>query len=382
MNSQDFVAHLKPQMDSLFSLFLKDKKSFLAVMLANGRGKTAKNTQYDWSDLQLAQKAWTTAGSTVTNTTLDAGGATITVVSTSGLVAGMVLRVSVSGIRKGYQLIVKSVTNATTFVVDVYGGTSVSLVAGSTLDLISRPMTENNKSFNTQSAMLPVKKTNYTQIFETSFELSGTALAVDTFTDVNTMDFSMRQALLDIERQLALQAWFGIKKQRDLSTGVNGSFGGLESFIGIVDNVSGTFAKSMIADAIAEIVKAGGIADTIACNVDVARKISALNVGGNNPIVTQQSTTVGSYVMNFLSDIPVAGGLVQNIVIDDSLANNELYIVDKGMVALVPMEGRTISPVDATVNGQDGATIVLRGEYTLEVKGGDFTHAKVTGFTP
>jgi len=49
-----------------------------------------------------------------------------------------------------------------------------------------------------------------------------------------------------------------------------------------------------------------GSVDTILCNTNQARKISAFNVGGNNPVVTRDETTTGSYVMRFVSDIPVA----------------------------------------------------------------------------
>jgi hypothetical protein len=42
------------------------------------------------------------------------------------------------------------------------------------------------------------------------------------------------------------------------------------------------------------------------CNYEQARKISAFNTSGNNPIISRSETTAGSYVMQFVSDIPVA----------------------------------------------------------------------------
>ena len=54
----------------------------------------------------------------------------------------------------------------------------------------------------------------------------------------------------------------------------------------------------------------GGSANTIWCNVDQARAISAFNTSGNNPLTTmiqdsEQSRKTGGAVMQFISDIPV-----------------------------------------------------------------------------
>ena len=50
----------------------------------------------------------------------------------------------------------------------------------------------------------------------------------------------------------------------------------------------------------------------------VSRKISAFNTSGNNPItqLSRDEISTGSYVLNFVSDLPVAGGLVSRIIID------------------------------------------------------------------
>lgn len=384
MNSQAFVDHIKPDMSNLFGVYLKQKSSYLDVLMRNGAGRKATNTTHSWSDMQLAPKSYTYSGSTITAATLNGGNASITIADTSTLQVGMILYVLEGTIRRPYQLIVKSITNATTFVVDVYGGTTaVNLVATSELRVMSRPIGENNKIFDIKTGQLPIKVDNYTQIFETSIDLSGTTLdGIDTFTNTNTIAFHLNQAFIDIERQLALQALFGRKVARNEGTGAKGSFGGIDQFVnGIVSTTSSTLNKTMISDLIAAISVAGGRGTTILCSTNVGRKITSFNTNSTNPVITQSSTVVGNYVMSFLSDIPFEGGLMYRIVVDDSLSDSEIFILNDNNLALVPMQNRGLTAVDGTVNGQDGATIVVRGEYTMEVWGGSYSHAKLSGFT-
>lgn len=384
MNSQAFVDHIKPDMASLFGVYLKQKSSYLDVLMRNGGGKSATDTTHKWSDMQLAPKSWDYTGSTITAATLNGGNANVTIADTTGLQTGMILYILEGVTRRPYQLIVKSITNATTFVVDVYGGTTaVNLVAGTSIRLMSRPIGENNKSFDVKTTQLPIVVENYTQIFETSIELSGTVLnGVDTFTNTNTIGFHLNQAFVDIERQLALQALFGRKVKRNEGTGDKGSFGGIDQFVnGIVSTTSSTLNKTMIADLIASISVAGGRGTTILCSTAVGRKLTSFNTSSTNPVITQSSTVVGNYVMSFLSDIPMEGGLMYKIIVDDSLSDSELFLLNDSNLAIVPMQSRGITAVDGSVNGQDGATIVVRGEYTMEVWGGSYSHAKLSGFT-
>ena len=84
------------------------------------------------------------------------------------------------------------------------------------------------------------------------------------------------------------------------------------------------------------IVEDGGVANTLVCNINQARKISAFNVAGNNPVIAQDSTQAGSYVLKFLSDIPVAGGIVSNILLDEKMPNDVIELIDINRLALVP----------------------------------------------
>lgn len=384
--AQDFVDIIAPSFLDIYGVYMKNKSSYLQPLMANANGRTYSDITHKWSDLQLAPKEWARTGSTVTAATINGGGATFTIGGGSaGLKVDDIVGVKTSaGIRRNYQLKVTTV-GATTFVASVYGGTTAAndMVAGDVVFFISHPMPENNKSFDTNKSKLPTIAQNYSQIFETSFEISDTALnGVNTFTDVNTLAFIMQQGMVEIERQMAMQAWIGRGVARDTANGVYGSFKGLDQMIdGNVTTTSSALTSAMIADLVQSVVTAGGVGDTIACSIKTARKISSFNVAGNNPIVTQSSHSTGSYVTTFVSDIPMGNGLFYNILIDQSLSDSELYILTLGNIALLPMQDRALHPVNATQNGQDGYTFLLRGEYTLEVQGAQFAHAKLTGFT-
>jgi hypothetical protein len=123
-----------------------------------------------------------------------------------------------------------------------------------------------------------------------------------------------------------------------------------------------------------EIKKDGGSFNAVICNYNQARKISAFNVNSNSPMIARSEITTGSYVMNFVSDIPVAGGLVSTIIVDEKMPNNMVILADTSRIALVPMENRALKMVDGTINGQDGETAILRGEYTFVVKDAKYSH--------
>jgi hypothetical protein len=162
----------------------------------------------------------------------------------------------------------------------------------------------------------------------------------------------MRQAMYKIEQKMAEQMIYGRRVGR--SGTAKGSFAGMDFYLNqaggnIKDASAGALTPALLNEVILEIKKDGGEVNTIMCNYEQARKISAFNTSGNNPIISRAETTTGSYVMQFVSDIPVAGGLVSQIVIDEKFANTEVGLVNLSKIALVPYENRELRIVDATL---------------------------------
>jgi len=377
---------LKEQISELYEVFLKKESSVLGILLQNGRGfAPATNTKYEWLESQLTPSSWTVNGAVNSGTLDPSTPASITFDSTAGMNVGDIIRfeVGTTGAPVGnLQIRVTEVTSGTAAKAVIYGGTTDATIPDNAVaQFISSPKPENEKSFTGENEFEPSKEYNFTQIFRRTVELSDTALNSLMYGDTNTLEMQLQEAFYKMRAQMAEQVIFGRRVQR--ASGVNGTFGGIEQFInavsGNVKDASGASISSGLLNDVIQLVKEdGGMVDTIMCNINQARKISAFNTSGNNPIITRDETTTGSYVMKFVSDIPVAGGLVNQIIVDERVPKDRVYLLSLGRLALVPYANRGLNIVDATANGQDGQTAVLRGEYTMVCKDSKYSHGVLT----
>lgn len=393
MQTKEFVEFIQPHVNAIYGVYLTRTSPLLSILMANGAALSTDSTTHKWSDLQLAPKSWTTSG-VVTNNLLNAGAKTGTLnfaALPAGLGVGAILQGRVSGKRSAMQVKVTAI-NAGAVDVKIYADCpydATVIGSGITFELFSTPIKENNKSFDTKTSKLPTKRYNNTQIVEESFELSDTLLNsnVDTlFADdgtitakaVNEISFSMDQAFFSANSQLTNQVFYGRRVERDPATGENGSFAGLDFYIdNIVIDLSNTaLDEADLMDVIAAIRAQGGLADVVVAATRLARRISSFQASNQNIIVVNgtDGSTIGNAVDKIKSDIP-GGGLLR-VIVDDNVADDEIFVLSSNEAALVPYANRAMKVVDGTVNGQDGSTIILRGEYTLQVRGGQYTHAK------
>ena len=379
-------ATFKRSVSEAFNLYLQEQSSGLSIYMNNGSNLIVKNKKHEWQESQLSPQSWTVNGEVASGTygTTVGTAANIVFDSTTGLVAGDIIRfvnASTEAPIGNLQLQIVSVTNGTTATAYIYGGTTDATVADNAIaKLISNPVEENRSSFTATNDWEPDWEYNYTEIFETTIELSGTALNSDSYQDVTTMRSQLEQGYYRIRQRMAEAAMFGRRVARSGSTtGTKGSLGGLQYFIDVsggntVDASSAALTPTLINNLGEEIKKDGGSFNTILCNYNQARKISAFNATGNNPVVSRGETTAGGYVMNFVSDLPVAGGLVSRIIVDEKVPANQVYLIDTNKIALIPMRNRALSILDGTINGQDGEKAILRGEYTLQLQDAKYSH--------
>ncbi|HPO05591.1 MAG TPA: DUF5309 family protein [Candidatus Gracilibacteria bacterium] len=332
------------------------------------------NNKYEWLESQLTPQAWTINGAINSGTLDPSTPANLVFDSTAGLKADNIIRftgeTTLSPVGN-LQVRIVSVTNGTTATGVIYGGTTdITIPDNANAKLVSSLVEENKSSFTAENTWEPVKEYNYFQIFDQTISLSDTAMNSLMYGNPNDVMAQMKQALYKFEQKLAEQMVYGRRIERSGSN--KGSFAGLEFFLGQSGgnsyDASGTeLTPIYINNMIEEIKKDGGNVNTILCNFNQARKISAFNKAGNNPMITRDDQTAGSFVMKFVADLPIAGGLTSNIIVDEKLPNNAIYLLDLDKLALVPFTNRQIKMVDASANGQDGTTQVLRGEYTLKV---------------
>lgn len=369
------------QVNEAFDLYLKEQGSLLSLFLQNGKSlPVARETKYEWLESQLTPKSWTVnwAIAAWTFGTTPWTAANITLDSTTGLAPNDIIRF-IDGATGGpvwnIQLQIVSVVDWTTATAYIYGWTTDTAIPDNAVaKYISNPSEENRKDFIASNNWEPNFEYNYTQIFEEVIELSDTMKRSLTYGNTSNMATQLKQAMYKIEQKIAEQSIYGRRVQRTGSgVGKTGSFGWLLQFVdvaegNVVDWWGNTITSSKINDLAEEIKKDWGSFDAIICNYNQARKISAFNTNGNNPMIARNDTTTGSYVMNFVSDIPVAGWLVSKIVVDEKMPNDSVGLIDTSRIAIVPMENRDLKMINWTLPWQDGETAILRWEYTMVVR--------------
>lgn len=379
------------QVNEAFELFLKEQSSGLWIYLANGASLPAANeTKYEWLETQLTPKSWVVNGAINIGTfgTTPGTAANIVFDSTAWLEAGDIVRFingTTSSPVGNIQLQIVSVTNGTTATAYIYGWTTdIALPDNAVAKFISNPVEENRKTFTAWNTWEPTFEYNYTQIFEEVVELSDTMKKSLTYGNTNDVQTQLKQAMYKIEQKMSEQAvyWRRVKRT-GFTIWTRGTFGWIDQFINVVgwnvvDASAAAISPTLINNLAEEIKKDGWMFNAIICNYNQARKISAFNTSGNNPMIARSEITTGSYVMNFVSDIPVAWGLVSRIIVDEKIANNQVFLVDTNRIALVPMEWRALSMIDGTIPGQDWETAILRWEYTLVVRDGKYSHWLLT----
>lgn len=345
-----------------------------SAVAPDGKPVIATNTKHEWLEDVVSPKTVTVNG------TRSIGGATLTVVSTSGVAEGTIFGFkSALGASKTVQLIVTEVTNSTTLTVSVYGGTTdVQLVATDIGFLVGRPKNESTDP-TADDGREPSVEYNYTQIFDRTAKVSLTAQNVKKYGIGNALSYQVQHQLIDLAYEIVASMIYGQRVQR--STSQPGSMGGLLYFL---ENASGNKVDCSTASISANLLNdafelawgngATGI-DTAICNVNQARKISALNTTGNNPIVTRDDRRAGSVVYEFISAIPVGDkGQVSRIVVEPQFPNDKIALVDLTKGGILPLENRQFQDKDATPAGADYAARRIIGEYTMEFKNAAQSH--------
>lgn len=381
------------QVEDSFRLLLRDNRSIIDTLLANWAWyATGTNQKYEWLESQLSPNTFVVNGAV----TLAAGTQNMTFISTDGMQAGMNLTFKTPAGRdvewaagETIAVYVVSITSATVAVVAPLPGTLATWVVP-TLSVASftKPVQENKKSFAWENTRQPVLEHNAFQIFDRQVELSDTVLNSLMYGDPNFTSSQLEQAmyLLMQDMQNAVSGWVRVLRGTTIAPGVvsKGSLGWYRQYIDVaggnrIDALAATLDKNILNDAAQAILEDGGVFNTIVCNYEKAREISKFNTSGANPIVfvNQGSTQAGEMVQTFLSDIPVDGGLISRIVVDNKVGNDKVFLTDINRHAFVPFTNRSLRLVNTTLPGQDGTSLILRGEYTLAVKDGKQSHAVI-----
>jgi len=271
--------------------------------------------------------------------------------------------------------------NGTTISITVYGGSvDQNMVAGAKVSLLARPKNEATKA-NPDNGYQPSTEYNYTQIFDRTALVSNTSIEIPKYGIGGALNYQVERQLMDIAYEMNRTILRSPRVQRTASE--NGTMGGIMRFLaqagGNSVDANGVAITPSIMNNGFETAKQNGAQgiNLILCNPVQARKISAFNTNGNNPMVQRNDTTTGSYVTTYVSD----QGDVVTIVADRNFDKDKIALLDMTKIVMVPLQNRQMTDKDATAPGDDFVARRIIGEYTLEVKNADTCHAYIYNLT-
>lgn len=344
-------------------------------------GTPARSTKHEWLEEKL-----TPTSATISAFDTDGDGTGITVDSTAGFTAGDILRVETSANVSRTEIIrVASVDSATelTVVRDYGGSTGATLATGDILTLVSSPLAESTDASVTKGAGEATANYNYTSIQDAVAKVSKTSQAVGIYGVASALNDQVQRKMLHLARRQNTEAIYGRRVERDASN--NGSAGGFLQFMesGNVTNVSGAITSTVVNNAFESIFDDGAFSSNYAlvCKENQARKISAFNTTGSNPVMQFQrgDTSTGQYVTTFVSDLGAANGFNARVFVDPNMPSDQVAIIDLNRVSVNYL--RTLTDEDATPAGADYFMRRMLMEYTFEIRDGKTAHALLTGLT-
>lgn len=218
-----------------------------------------------------------------------------------------------------------------------------------------------------------VSKSNKTQIFDDSIEISGTAQAVTQYGISDLYEFEKQKKQLELALQLEKAVINGVLYE----SGQVRQMKGMRSFITTnVTTVGAAVSGTVINDSLQAIYEKGGFAGggmyKIVVPAKQKRAISALDASKIQ--ITQAEDSRGQKVDFFVSDF----GQFE-IVLNNNLNADELFIVDVNRVSIRPLNGREFFHKYMGEKG-DYTTGTLVGEYTLEFRQ-EKAHARLKGLS-
>ncbi|WNF07471.1 SU10 major capsid protein [Brevibacillus borstelensis] len=218
-----------------------------------------------------------------------------------------------------------------------------------------------------------VRKSNLTQIFDDSIEISGTAQAVTQYGIDDLYEYEKQKKQLEVALQLEKALINGVKYE----SGQIRQMAGLRSMIVTnVDAAGGALSAEKINNLAQSIYEKGGFASggdyKIMVGAKQKRAISALDA--NAIRLTRSENTRGQVVDMFVTDF----GQFE-IVLNNNLAPDELFLVDVNRMAIKPLQSREFGH---TFLGQKGdyTTGMIVGEYTLEFRQ-EKAHGRLKGLS-
>jgi hypothetical protein len=270
-------------------------------------------------------------------------------------------------------LLVTAVSGTTLTVVRGYAGTTAAAIADQAK--IEVQFVEGAEGADARSARFKarVAKSNKTQIFDDSVEISGTAAAVQQYGINDLYEYEKQKKQLELALQLEKALINGVSYEN----GQIRQMKGIRQFIATnVDNVAGALTMDAVNNLAQKIYEAGGFATggdyKVIVGAKQKRKLSALDT--NKVQIGRAENARGEVVDTLINDF----GQFE-IALNNNLAADELLFVDANRMAIRPLVGRDFFHKYMGEKG-DYTTGIVVGEYTLEFKQ-EKAHGRLKGLS-
>jgi hypothetical protein len=344
-------------------------------------GPVTQNTKYEWAEDTVSPQSFVVASEALDVITVDDG---------TGAEVGMILQTrAADDTSLTEQLRVTVVSGNDLTVSRAWGGSAgITIAADQKLIVIGKPINEGTEAGDGGGAE-PTLAFNYTQIFEKIAKVSRTSQNGRFYgISEGAINYAVAKKLIEVGYDWNNSMIYGLKTAR-ASDAAPGTMGGVLQYMagGNVDATGGAISETLLNNGFESIYSDGGQMGRFAilCAPNQARRVSAFNTAGTNPVTqvvqgTAGENVAGRAVTQFRSDLPV-GTFNGNVVVDPNFPPDQVAILNLDKIRGVTFAGRGMQEFDATLNGADNVKRRLLGELSLEVKDGQKAHSLLTGLT-
>lgn len=314
-----------------------------------GVGKPAKDKTVHWYDDVRLPTSTTLAA----NYTAADGQMTLT--ESAFFRVGTVLRCGATVAR------VTAVNNTTDVVTITVLANDANRASGLTVEIVGNGQVE-GKAFANTATTTRTERTNVTQIFDETAEVSGTEESIVAVNGITgRMAEEVARKLEYLYLQIARSIWSGVK----LAPSTNADprlMDGIKNFIATngYNPTGATFTQANIDAFLLELRNAGAPLTEIWCNPVVARQFSGLMA--DKVVVERADGVVGQYVRSYLSGL----GDQLTINADPGCPDTDaFYVFPSSALALRPL--RAVQAQEMAKVG-DAYRKLIVGEYSLEFR--------------
>jgi len=278
-------------------------------------------------------------------------------------------------------MLVSAVGPAELTVVRAYGGSTAGVLAnGAVLEILGNAALEGDAAlaarFTTRS-----RKTNYTQIFAATVEVSGSELAVRQAGLADELDYQKQQRLRELLRDLENCVINGRAAEAD----PQGSATTRRTMRGLVASISthrfqvggpdfpgdDQLSEEQLNHALRRVWQSSnGAVDLIVVGADQKRRLNQFLAAGRR--YTEQSERYKDQLSIYESDFGVC-----RVILSRWVPAGTVLLLDSSRISVLPLAGRSFhyKPLASTGDRESGQVI---GEYTLELRN-ENAHGLISG---